>query len=152
MRALGVMVLLFCAWQAGARDIVDIAFELKDKEMKADEWQKFVKTTKSKYESWVNDYQDGNLKRYLDDKLLEIAPSVMGGNVKALKKMTFWVALYREFDEPPPGYLAEVATKYQKDLDEALKDFTWERAAEMIKNRKKDLDKDLAKQTKKDGK
>jgi hypothetical protein len=137
MRALACVVLVLCAWGTSARDIVDIAFELKDKEMKAEEWQDFVKATKTKYETWVNDYEDGNLKRYLDDKLLQIAPGVMGGNVKALKNMTFWVALYREFNEPPPNYLAEVSVKYQKELDDALKDFSWERTAEMIKNRKK---------------
>jgi hypothetical protein len=127
-----------------ARDIVDIACELSSKEMKPAEWNQYVKSANAKFQTWISDNPDGNIKRYLDDKLIEIAPAVIGGNVKALKKMTLWTALYREFNEPAPEYLQEIATKYQKDLDEVLVDFTWEKAAERIKNRGKDLEKDKA--------
>lgn len=134
-----VCLLVFCT-PARAREIADIAYELAKKEMKGDEWTKFVQTTKKKYETWSADNGDASLKHYLDDKLVEMAPGVLNGNVKALKKLVTWVALYKEFNEPAHSQLEDLAFAHEKDFDELLKDFSWERAAEAIKNRKKQAD------------
>ena len=145
IRLVPVCVLAFCAAAplhgADVRDMVEIAYDLMQKEMKPDEWKSYVKNANSRFESWCHDYPDGDIKRYLDDKLLELAPSVLSGSVKALKRMVFWVALYKEYKEPAPAYIREISEKYRKDMDEELANFSWERAAEKIKNRKKELDK-----------
>jgi hypothetical protein len=149
-----ILTLLCCAFSAAAfegtpRRMEEIAHDLITRDMKPDEWQQFVKKTAKSYESWINDYPDGNLKRFLDDKLLEIAPGVLGGSAKALKKMCAWVALYLEFREPPPSYISDISEKYRADIEDEMKDFSWERAAQKIKNRKKEHDEQEAKEGKK---
>ncbi|HYF47851.1 MAG TPA: hypothetical protein VEJ63_00480 [Planctomycetota bacterium] len=134
------LVLCTAAPTASAREIAEIAFELAQKEMKGDEWKKYVQSTHKKFETWSMDNGDAPMKRYLDDKLVEMAPGVLNGNVKALKKMVMWVALYKEFDEPAHSQLEELAFTHKSDFDELLKDFSWERFAEAIKNRKKAAD------------
>jgi hypothetical protein len=134
-------IAVFATSTISAREIVDIAFELMQKELKTDEWKTFVKKTTRTFEEWSNDNPDGSLKRFLDDRLLTIASGVTGGNVKALKKMVIWISLYREFGEPVPEYIREVGTECEADVEQAMNDFTWEKAAEKIKNRKKEHDK-----------
>jgi len=50
-------------------------------------------------------------------------------------------SIIKEFDEPVPSYLREAMQTYSRDVDEVMTDFTWEKAAERIKNRKTDLEK-----------
>jgi hypothetical protein len=132
-------VLAFCAVDAAARDIEDIAYEIAQKEMKPGDWAKYVKSAKSRYETWSNDNDGGSVKRYLDDKLVEQAPSALGGEIKNVKKMVFWVALYKEFGEPAHSRLRELAVTYEADLDDLMSNFSWEKAASIIKNRNKEL-------------
>jgi hypothetical protein len=132
--------LLLSIFSVTAKEISEIAYELAHKEMSADEWARYVRNVKTKYETWINDNGDGNLKRYLDDKTLELAPGILRGNVKALKSMVYWVALYHEFSEPPPNRLSEGMMAHEKELEELLEDFSWERAAAKIKERKSKYD------------
>jgi len=134
-------VAILSANAAFARDAAEMGYELTQKEMKPEEWTAFVKKAKSSYADWANDNSIGNLNRYLNDKLLEVGPGALSGNVKSLKKFAAWVALYKEFDEPVPSYLREAMQTYSRDVDEVMTDFTWEKAAERIKNRKTDLEK-----------
>jgi hypothetical protein len=118
---------------AQALEIAEVAHEIALKEMKPAEWSSYVATHRRKYQTWSESNNDGSIKRYLDDKLVEIAPGALKGNVNALKKLVFWVALYKEFDEPPHRQLDEVAATHEKELEDLLKDFSWEKAAASIK-------------------
>jgi len=134
------MTLLFSN-AALARDAAELGYELTQKELKPGEWEAFLKKVKGNYETWANDTQIGSMKRYLDDKLIEIGPGVLGGNVKSLKKFAQWLALYKEFGEPVPRYVSEAFEKYNAEIEEVMSKFTWELAAERIKNRNKELKK-----------
>ena len=142
--------ILLAAFSAGAKEFVEIAHEIAVKELGEAGWKEYVRSTKKKFETWSNDNGDGTIKRYLDDKAMEWAPTVLRGNVKALKTMDCIVALYKEFEEPPLTKISNVMMSHEKDLEELLADFSWERAAQRIKDRKSRFDEDekkrLAKQ------
>jgi hypothetical protein len=141
-RMLTALCLMTLCFAVRATDLADAAHQITRKEMKAEEYKKYVSDTKKKFETWSTDNGDGSMKRYLDDKLVEIAPGAMNGNVKALKKLVFWIALYKEFGEPAHSQVGEVSINYQEDIEGLLKDFSWEKAAAAIKERKKKHDQE----------
>ena len=120
--------------------------------MKPEEWKTFLKKTQSRFETWEHDNQTGDMNQFLNDKLLEIAPSVKGGDVKALKKFVFWLALYYEFKQLPPSYIREVKPEYRKEIDQFMSDLNWERAAEIIKDNVKKYDEEQKAKDKKEKK
>jgi hypothetical protein len=123
-----------------AQDIAQVAYDLTQKDMKPEEFREHVRKATVYFQRWSQDFPDGSMKRFLDDKLLAIAPSVTGGDVKALKKLVYWASLYKEFQEPMPAYIRDIATRYERELEAELKDFSWERIANKIKNRKQEFD------------
>ena len=100
----------------------------------------FFSNTKKRYETWVNDNAEGSIKRFLDDKTAELAPAVLHGNPKALKSLVCMLALYHEFNEPPMSRINQFMMAHEKDLEYLLEDFSWDRAAAKIKERKSKLE------------
>lgn len=130
---------------ASAREFCDIAHELAQKELGEPGWKQYIVSTKKKFETWSQDNDNADIKRYLDDKVLEWAPTVLRGNVKALKTMVCLVALYKEFQEPPLAKLSNIMMAHEKDLEDLLADFSWDKAAARIKDRKSKFDADQKK-------
>jgi len=157
MKLLSALILGICLTGMGyAQDDVksfqEIAYDVAQKEMKPEEWKTFLKKTQSRFETWEHDNQTGDMNQFLNDKLLEIAPSVKGGDVKALKKFVFWLALYYEFKQLPPSYIREVKPEYRKEIDQFMSDLNWERAAEIIKDNVKKYDEEQKAKDKKEKK
>jgi hypothetical protein len=137
--------LLVGAVSASAREFCDIAHELAQKELGEPGWKQYIVSTKKKFETWSQDNDNGDMKRYLDDKVVEWAPTVLRGNVKALKTMVCLIALYKEFQEPPLNKLSTIMMAHEKDLEDLLTDFSWDKAAARIKDRKSKFDADQKK-------
>jgi len=139
-----IIVLLGClflgACVSQAREVPEIAYDIMRKDLKPTDWRKFVKRAQDSYETWAGDNPSGNFKRFLDDRLLQVALGVPSGEIKTLKKFICWLSLYREFGEPAPSYIRDIAEENKKDLDSLLEDFSWERASELVKKKKKDYD------------
>ncbi|HYG75292.1 MAG TPA: hypothetical protein VEK08_09850 [Planctomycetota bacterium] len=125
---------------ASSKEVSEIAYEIARKEMSEANWKSHVRKARQNFETWSNDNNDGSMKRYLDDKLVQIAPAALSGDVKDLKRLVFWIALYVEFGEQQHSRLQEVALTHGEDFEEVLADFSWERAAQKIKMRKKKAD------------
>lgn len=79
------------------------------------EWDKFVKNTDSLYETWQHDNPNGNRTRFLNDKLITMVPIK---DVKGLKKIVFWLALYHKYQEPLPENAQKFIEKYENKLEE----------------------------------
>jgi len=129
-----------------ARTFQQIAYDITIKDLKPEEWNKFCKKAKDRYEQWSKDNQgSGDLNQFLNDKLLEIAPSVKGGKIEALKKFVYWLALYQQYNQLPPEYIREVKPEYRDQLDTLLQNFQWETLANMIKDNVKKYEDEKAK-------
>jgi hypothetical protein len=147
MKLLSVLVLGICLTgvsyaQDDVKPFQEIAYNITQKEMKSEEWKAFLKKTKDRFATWESDNHGGDINQFLNDKLLEIAPSVKGGNIKALKNFVFWLALYHEFKQLPPEYIREVKPEYRQEIEGFLNDMNWERAAQMIKDNVKKYDEE----------
>ncbi|MCW8133720.1 MAG: hypothetical protein KIS92_25465, partial [Planctomycetota bacterium] len=107
MRILACLTLIVAAASVSpARaesNFVELAYQRATMDQKPEEWAKFVKQTRDRFETWSNDNPSGagNINRYLNEKLLPIAMSVPGGEVKNLKKFIYWIALYKTFESLP---------------------------------------------------
>lgn len=126
MRFLCFVVLALTCSLLPAMDLLDAAREVTKRDMGEDAWTKLVKDTKAHCEQRIIDSQgQGDMGQYLNDAL----GSKAGGadkDVKKLKELVAWVALYREFNQPPHSALAELGPVWQKHEAELLKNFSWE--------------------------
>ena len=121
-------------------DICVIAYDVARKDMGESGWREYANKAATHYRTtWIDDNPSGNLKRYLDDNLLTRALSVPSGKMKSLKRFMYWLALYRQFREPPPWYMSYLALRYGDTLRSLRADFTWERFAEIVNERKKTI-------------
>jgi len=148
---LALLALAFCAASRAQDDepipdLVQAAYDIARKDLSDEDWKKYIRKTDSSYETWQNDTPDGDLNRYLNDKLIEIAPSVRNGEIKALKRAMYWLALYKHYECQPPWYVRDVATQYRRALNALLRDFSWERASELIKREGKGYEERLKQQ------
>ena len=116
-----------------AIDLSEAANKIAKKELGEKEWAKYVKNVQSRFNTWSSDNQSGNLKGFLDDKLLDIGASIKKSDIKLedVKKITYWLAIYHEFKEPLPSYLTKES--YEKELEELLENFSWEKVREILK-------------------
>gem|GEM_PF-4178478 len=121
---------------AQGSDLCGIAYEITQKDMSQSQWNGYVQKANSAYTEWCNDNPSGDRKKFLDSRLLQMAPGFLSGNVPEVKKAVYWISLYREYNEPLPSYVNKDMDRYSVLLTEAMKNFSWERAALIIRNRK----------------
>lgn len=119
-------------------ELTDTAYEIAMKEMAPDEWDQYVLATKKKYDSWAAEHENASFGRFLNDKFMEMAPSARGGKIPNLKKLMYWLALYKYFDEPPPGHIREVSDKHKWQFHELSKDFSWEKLSNLVSKAEKE--------------
>jgi hypothetical protein len=118
-------------------NISEITYNLVTKDMGDVEWQKFVTGAKSRFNSWAEEYDSTNLKRFLDDRLITLAPRVTSGKGEHLKEFCKWLALYNVFVEPLPRYIRDISSEDKKWIERELSDFNWDRCAQKIKEKAK---------------
>lgn len=142
---LGLLVSIF-ALAASAADaepapeLTDTAYDITISQMSEQEWAKYVLATKKKYDSWIAENEAGSFGQFLNDKFLEIAPSALGGKIENLKRVTYWMALYKYFGEQPPSHLRRVTDKHKREFYDLSKNFSWEKMSEMVTKASKEYD------------
>ena len=117
-------------------DIARITHGLVLKDMGEAPWLSFVAATRQRFEDWSRDYgNSNNMKHFLDDKLLQLAPSVKSGKGSNLREFCKWMALYDAFNEPLPHFIADISEKDKRWIVQELSDFNWDRAARRIQEK-----------------
>ncbi len=116
------------------------AYEVTLKDMKPEEWKKFLKKTTDYYDTWRDDNAGGDIKDFLDTQLITIAPGVKSGDIKVLKKFMCWMGLYHHFKEPVPWYVRDLAYENRASFKQMFQDFTWEKASQMVKGKVKEYE------------
>ncbi len=138
---IAVVLVLMVGWPCfgATTDIADVAYKIVLRDISQAEWKAYVADTQSRFRTWSNDNPSGkgNLKRFLDDKLLTRAMGVPSGKIESLKNFMYWMALYREFKEPPPWYIRYMAHKHGDKFAALLDDFSWQKFSEMVVKKSK---------------
>jgi len=118
-------------------NIAEITHDLITREMGETEFQKFVAKTNERFKDWSREFDNGNLKQFLDDRLIAMAPTVTSGKGEALRNFCQWLALYRVHSEPLPRYIREISDEDKLWIKTVLADFDWDGAALKIKENAK---------------
>lgn len=123
-----------------ARDIPSIAYDIMRKDMSEKDWEKYVRRVRAHFETWSDDNPSasGNLKRFLDDRLLQFAVRVPKGKVSYLKRFIHFLSLYKEWKEMPPAYIRNIADENRSELDKLVADWSWDEAVKLVKKKAKD--------------
>lgn len=142
MKALvpALFVLLVAAQALGgepAPELTETAYKIATKQMDAIEWESYVMAAKKKYDEWAKEH-DGDMGNFLNEKFLEIAPAARGGKIEHLKKLVYWMALYKYFEEPTPHYLKDVSDKHKQQVADIVSNFSWEKLSDMVKGASKE--------------
>jgi len=115
-------------------DASDVAYEVTMSWVKRDEWQAKVKSVRGKFEDWEA-YNDGDIGRYLNDRMICVAMGCAGGKIESLKNAFAFLALYKEFNQQVPSLVEKIFREHRESLLKLFGEFTWERASEYIKNK-----------------
>lgn len=115
------------------RAVVDIAYDVAQREMKPEEWKKFVKKIDGQYKDYESQSNACDLNTFLNDRLLQYAFSATSGTRKSLSQFVFWLALYKEYRAEPPSYIQKTTAEQREKMETLLKDFSWEKLAELMK-------------------
>jgi hypothetical protein len=137
---LGIWIFVMSSQAFSARDIPSIAYDIMRKDLSEKDWKKYVRRSRGMYETWCDDNDSGDLKRFLDDRLLQFAVRVPKGKVIYLKRFIHWLSLYKEWKEMPPAYIREIADENRSELDALLADWSWDRAVALVKKKSREYD------------
>jgi len=114
-------------------NIAVITYNLVTHDMGHAEWDTFVKKVQARFKDWSHEYDNNNMKQFLDDRLIELAPSVTSGKGKSLKEFCQWLALYNVYSEQLPSYIRDIPDDDKRWIQTELADFNWNRTALKIK-------------------
>lgn len=112
-----------------------IAYDMVRTYLTEEEFQSEVSTLFSKFKDWEADTH-GDIDRYLNDRLVIVGLSAAGGEQEAIQKGILWLAYYRAFRQGDPSMVRKFLEEHQGSLSRLLKDFTWEKASDYVKNKR----------------
>jgi hypothetical protein len=117
-------------------NIAEVSYNIVVEDMGVQDWNLFVKSAEKRFNEWSEENNNtSNVKRFLDDQLIILAPRVTSGNANNLKDFCKWLALYNVFSEPLPRYIRDIKNADKKWIQAELADFNWARSAQRIKER-----------------
>lgn len=117
-----------------ATDASRIARDLTLSYLSKEQWTARVADVRRKFADWEKE-NEGDIGSYLNYRLPIVALSVAGGKIERLKEGAAFVALYYEFSQPVPQGVTAFARQNMASLSELFGAFTWEKAADYVKNR-----------------
>lgn len=118
---------------AAELNLPEMAHAIATKDLTPEGWEAFLRDAGKNFETWAAQKQSNNRERFLNDKLMDIFPRARSGDVTALKRMIYWLALYKEYKFDAPWFIRLVARRHGDDFKDLLENFSWERFAEKVK-------------------
>lgn len=112
-----------------------IASELTGTFLTPPAWQAYVARFLKKFENWHQDTTE-DIGRYLNDRLVIVALDAIGGEAPKIQGAVAYLALYREFHQPVPSLVQDFLREHPGSMGRLLRDFTWEKASDFVKNRR----------------
>jgi hypothetical protein len=115
----------------------DVAYEAVIANVEEKEWKAFVKKAENSFKQWETDRQGGSRNNFLNDRLLEIIPTIRSkDNTQKFRKIAMWLALYVEWREDIPSYLTKATPEIIEQFDAVIaeKPFSWDRIAKFAQD------------------
>jgi len=117
-------------------DASGLAYDLTMSWINSEEWQRRVVAMRKHFNDWEeSNGGDGDMGRYLNDRLIVIALGAATGKVDSLKNGFVWLAYYKEFNQQVPAIVSNVMRDHQASLLKLFNDFSWERASQYVRNK-----------------
>jgi len=116
-------------------NIAKICRDLVAKDLGEAGWNKFLEKAQTRFDEWSFEYGTFDKKRFLDDKLITLAPRVTSGKGEALREFCSWLALYDQYQEQLPRYIREIREEDKEWITSQLSRFDWNSAAQKIKEK-----------------
>lgn len=137
-----VALLLGTVSVKASSDIAEVAEDIVSRHVPADEWNEVKESADKTFKEWAHEHDDStDHGRFLNEKLIEIACSVPK-DITTLKRVVFWLALYRVYDEPLPAVVTRFTktsgAKYLDDIEAIDLDFSWDKALALVLRRCKE--------------
>ena len=134
-----VALLLGTVSVQASSDVAEVAEAIVSRHVPADEWNEVKEEADKTFKEWAHDHDESTDRgRFLNEKLLEIACSVPK-DIATLKRVVFWLALYRVYDEPLPAVLVKFSqnngSRYLSDIESIETDFSWDKALALVLRR-----------------
>lgn len=140
MRILLLVALLLGAVSVQASsDIAEVAEAIVSRHVPADEWNEVKEEADKTFKEWAREHDDStDHGRFLNEKLIQIACSTPK-DITTLKRVVFWLALYKVYDEPLPAIVTRFTktsgSKYLADIEAIDEDFSWDKALTLVLRR-----------------
>jgi hypothetical protein len=116
-------------------DVMDgpnLAYSMMRTFLTDQEWQQRVADCRKRFETWEHD-NHGDMGQFLNDRLIIVALSAAGGDVKEVQRGVAYLALYKEFQQIPPGLVLNFLREHKESVTELISNFTWDKASEYVK-------------------
>jgi hypothetical protein len=112
-----------------------IAYTLSRTVLSQQQWEQRVEDFLGKYQTWEKD-TGGDMGRYLNDRLIIVALSAAGGEIEKIQGGMAFLALYWQFGQQAPSVVTKFLAEHRNSASRLLKDFTWEKASDYVKNKR----------------
>ena len=119
--------------QRATAKLLTLANNVSRQDMGEGAWASYVR----KISAAGDDDSSGNfdMNKYLNTELMNIGMAAKSDDIQSIKKVVYWVGLYLEFKAQPPSYVYKLAKVEEADIDDITANFSWERLAQMIKDK-----------------
>jgi hypothetical protein len=111
-----------------------VGYQLVRTFLNEEQWQEMVSALRQKFSDWEKE-NEGDIGRYLNDRFIIVALGAVSGDIEKIKKGIIWLAYYKEFGQQAPGVVKFALTRHRDSLSRLFDDFSWEKAAQYIKNK-----------------
>ena len=113
-----------------------LAYNLMQTFMSDEDWQAEVRRTQDRYQTWSQDNGGRDISHFLNDRLLIKALGAAGGEIEKIQRGVVWLALYKEFKQGAHPRVIQFLSEHQNSVSRLLTDFSWEKAALYVKEKK----------------
>lgn len=111
-------------------DIRELARKITIADRGQDAYARFVKHEDELAKQAERDNPPKPRDQFLNDKLVELRPDPK--NIKSLKRLVAWIALYAEWNETLPSAVTNNLKPYQAELEKMSKNFSWDELSKRI--------------------
>jgi hypothetical protein len=111
-----------------------VGYQLVRTFLNEEQWQEMVDVLRRKFSDWEKE-NDGDIGRYLNDRFIVVALGAVSGDIEKIKKGIIWLAYYKEFGQQAPGVVRFALMRHRDSLSRLFENFSWEKAAQYIKNK-----------------
>lgn len=116
-------------------NIALVCRELITKDMGEAGWKSFKDKAQNRFDEWAFEYNIFDKKRFLDDKLLTLAPKITSGKGDALREFCAWLAMYDHYQEQLPRYIRDIREEDKEWISNTIANFDWNTAAQQVKEK-----------------